>query len=403
MALEFLLIPAAIGAVGLFGNKLNRKLSDKKKIEKIFFSLRLGVKEKDKKEPSFPTFDKQEPILNGEEEVGIKYVYVAPLGFPIAQVGKLEAESIVFSNGLNRPVELSVKGREIILDVYHKQIPKKIFYREVAESSSAWHVPMGMHFKGILWHDFSLNPHMIIGGATGYGKTVIMKSIMTYLIENNPDDIKMFIIDLKGGLEFKKYEKLEQVIKVAGTPEEAWQILNLVEQLLLGRFALFAKNGWTNINDCPLQERLFIFVDEAAQLIPQNKGDKLKVESQDQLERVAALGRAVGVHLVFGTQYPTSDALPKFVKQNSDTRVGFRLADSYASEVVLGKGNTQCSKLPYKHPGRCIYKADDTFELQVPYITDTEMWERLSKWEVQEEEVKQDVVSEEGEDTVIFR
>lgn len=244
-----------------------------------------------------------------------------------------------------------------------------------------WKIPMGRTHNRVIMHDFDLNPHMVIGGTTGFGKTKIIKHIMTALIESHPNDAKFFIIDMKGKLEFLRFQKLKQVEAVAGNAEEALVMLQFLEGVLYKLFDLFAQNLWTNITETPITERIFIIVDEGAQLIPESKNDKVKNGIKSILEKIAALGRAIGMKLIFATQYPTADALPRFIKQNTDVRICFRLADGYASAVVLGEGNYHAATLPTDIKGRCFYRTHEIVEMQTPLITDKEMWKRLKKYE----------------------
>jgi S-DNA-T family DNA segregation ATPase FtsK/SpoIIIE len=380
-----------VGTTPITGN-----MSDKKKIIQIFKTVGVGVPNPTTGKPNYVKTKKVFPIYNGRNRVGTQYTFKPPLGLPSNKLEAIEKKDGVLKDGLEKPVEVEYKGGFIKVNVYDKPIPDKLLYKDCVEHKLGWSVPIGMHYKGMCYHDFSKNPHLIIGGLTGYGKTVVMKSIMTYLIKSNPEDVKMYMIDLKGGLEFSRFRNLKQVEGVSGTADKALEMLVSVMDVLYDRFELFKENGWSNIKDTRLKERIFVFIDEAAQIIPENKGDKVKVRCQKILEAIAALGRAVGIHLIFATQYPTSDALPKFIKQNTDSRIGFRLADGYASEVVLDKGNYHLAKLPYKHEGRCIYKSDDFFELQVPYLTDKEMWDMLKVYDRGERrEVNNDEYSEE--------
>lgn len=394
-----LLAPAITLLVGT--TNVQGSMKDKKKIIHIFKTTGIGVKNPNTGKPDYPKPKKAFPIYNGKDRVGTQYTFKPPLGLPANKLEDLEKRDGVLKDGMEKPVEVKFEKGFIKVNVYDQPIPDKILYKDVVKHQLGWSVPVGMHYKGMCYHDFSKNPHLIIGGLTGYGKTVVMKGITTYLIMSNPEDVKMYFIDLKGGLEFSRLENLHQVEGVSGTPETALKMLEEVLEVLQERFAIFKENGWSNIKDTPIRQRYFVMVDEAAQLIPENRGDKVKVKCQAILEAIAALGRAVGIHLIFATQYPTSDALPKFIKQNTDSRIGFRLADGYASEVVLDKGNYHLAKLPYKHEGRCIYKADDFFELQVPYLPDDEMWEMLKQYNKRERKVvyADESGTEEGETT----
>jgi S-DNA-T family DNA segregation ATPase FtsK/SpoIIIE len=143
-------------------------------------------------------------------------------------------------------------------------------------------------------------------------------------------------------------------------------------------------NGYiTNVKELN-RKRRFIIVDEAAELAP--KGDpntkKILYACQDMLSSIARLGRAVGYRLIFATQYPTGDTLPRQIKQNADCRIGLRLTTATASEVVIDEKGLE--ELPYQLPGRAIMKTDRKTELHIPYISDSTVWEVLKGYEEKE-------------------
>lgn len=76
---------------------------------------------------------------------------------------------------------------------------------------------------------------------------------------------------------------------------------------------------------------------------------------------------------------PTSDTLPRSIKQNSDGKITFRLPSGYASDVAIDEHGAE--KLPSDVKGRALYKTHELKEMQVPLIEDKEMWERLAQYQ----------------------
>nr|WP_053104128.1 FtsK/SpoIIIE domain-containing protein [Bacillus sp. FJAT-27231] len=97
---------------------------------------------------------------------------------------------------------------------------------------------------------------------------------MTRLIENNPNDIEFYILDLKRGLEFGPYERLKQVKKVVANPEDAALLPDKMLKQIQNEYDMFRANNWSNVVDTPIKKRKFIIVDEAAQLAPEKWMDK---------------------------------------------------------------------------------------------------------------------------------
>jgi S-DNA-T family DNA segregation ATPase FtsK/SpoIIIE len=99
---------------------------------------------------------------------------------------------------------------------------------------------------------------------------------------------------------------------------------------------------------------------------------------QRLLEYIAAVSGGLGFRLIMCTQYPTSDTLPRQIKQNADAKIGFRLPTQVASQVTIDENGLET--LP-RLPGRAIYKTDICTELQVPFIDTKTMWKVLSQYE----------------------
>ena len=376
-------------SAGLLLSIRNKEMPDKKKIEKIFEYTKIWV--------TTLNGDIKKPIFIRKEEIannGFKYVYRLPLGLPSKVFQKLNDNVGVFKDGLNKNVEIEFDGM-LHVNVYEHDLPSDWNYEEVMPSlnKGSWNIPVGQTFKGKVFRDFDKIPHSVIGGTTRYGKTVFLKSTMTSLILTNPNDIEFYIIDLKNKLEFGKYEKLKQVKQVAGTPEEALEMLNVLSTHMGSMMDYFRKNNITNIVDSPIKKRLFVIVDEANRLIPENRSDKVKMAIKRHLEDIACVMGGLGVRLIFCTQYPVSTTLPRDIKQNSDAKFSFRLQNKYASEVVLGEGNGHAADLENVR-GRCIsIQGADLVEMQTPNITDEQMMSLLSEY------IEEDNIIEEREST----
>ncbi|MEM5591955.1 hypothetical protein AAHH67_09825 [Niallia circulans] len=105
------------------------------------------------------------------------------------------------------------------------------------------------------------------------------------------------------------------------------------------------------------------------------------------LSEVARVAGALGYRLIYATQYPTADTLPRQIKQNADAKISFRLPSGYASKVAID--DVGAEELPSNIKGRAIFKTHELRELQAPFISHEEMWQRLEKYqEAQVLEVK---------------
>jgi S-DNA-T family DNA segregation ATPase FtsK/SpoIIIE len=391
--IEVLAFPLVLVAAAMFPKMKN---NDKKTIRMLFENTHYGIRKGGELE--IPVLKKKEPIMDGKDEIGTTYVYSLPVGL---KGGNVEPD--LFSEALGKPVEVEYKrGKGLSVHVYNQDVRTLIPFKEVPEppmvevkgkeEQERWVVPLGKGLKGWLWHNFDHVPHMTVAGTTRFGKTVLLRLIMTYLIMHQPDDVEFYIIDLKGKLEFNRYRNLKQVKWIAGTPAEALDMLTHLTNEELTKEAPFLgvleremeyyeANYISNITETNIKKRRFIIVDEGAQLAPNNfTSDKVvKILCQDKLSRISAVGGALGMRLIFGTQYPTSKTLSPNVKMNSDAKISFRLPAGYASEVAIDEYGAE--KLPSNQKGRALMKTHELKEMQVPFITHAEAWKELERYQ----------------------
>lgn len=421
--LEYLAFPLGIMAVAMLPS--GRK-NDKQKIKRIFENVGYGVRKKNG-EMEYPyyrsKYDIKEKVLVQDKwenkTIGTCYKFDIPLGLPATKMAKLEKDIRIFTDGLQKPVEVTYSkspkstSKSLNISVYYEDIPEFIEYGLVPKKKNEWIVPLGRSVSGYIWHDFDHTPHMTVAGTTRFGKTVFLRMIMTYLIECHGDDVEFYIIDLKGGLEFSPYESIRQVKGVAADPGEAASMLSGIMDNVQEDYVYFRKHNYSNIVDTSIKRRRFIIVDEAAQLAPEKWMDKKQKDllgfCQYVLSEISRIAGSLGYRQLFCTQYPTSDTLPRSVKQNSDAKISFRLPSGYASEVAIDDRGAE--ELPSNTKGRALFKTHEIRELQIPYLSHEEMWERLEKYQNPKrmEGVPKNVVNEcreepteEGENLVQF-
>lgn len=183
------------------------------------------------------------------------------------------------------------------------------------------------------------NPHWLVGGATGSGKSVFLNNIIKQLVERYPFDIEFCLIDLKM-VEFYKYNWLQQnIAKVANDLESALKMLDDIIVLMNNRYEKYQANNCLSIQDYNKKQvdgqkdrYLFLIIDELAELMLQ---DKKKV--QDRLQRILQLGRASGIYCISATQRPSADVLSGTLKVNYTTRICFKVGSVYDSKIIINQ------------------------------------------------------------------
>ncbi|AYF06356.1 cell division protein FtsK [Bacillus mobilis] len=378
--IELLLVPAAGLTVALFGEKFKSKNDDKRKIQVFFEVAGIAIKRNNEEKLQYPKFQKQI-----DDDRSTTYVYTLPLGMPSKIIQKVED---VVSEGLSKPVRIQYDNYKLNIRVFRREIPRNWSWSMDLVTKGKWRIPVGQSLETIVYHDFDETPHMAVGGLIRMGKTVFLKNMFASLSLANPNHAHFYLIDLKEeGLEFSEYKKLKQVEQIAETSEQAHSMLLKVMEKMHERGKYMKERGIKNIVHTKEKDRYFIVVDEGAVLAPA-KGlprahNKMLEECQYMLSHIARVGGALGFRIVFCTQYPTGDTLPRVVKQMANAKLGFRLPTRTASEVVIDQSGLE--QLP-SIPGRAIYMKENFTVLQVPYIDDKVMWEHLKEYEVEKHE-----------------
>lgn len=303
-----------------------------------------------------------------------------------------------------KEVELSFDGF-LFVRVYNGSLPTQVSYRH----GEGWKVPIGLKrekntFK---YHDFEKVPHLVVGGATTYGKSNFMNAMITSLLHSQPDNVKLFLIDLKGGVELCDYENIKQTVSIAYEPEEALLTLQMAYDQMRAIQSHLKMLGKKKVWEAGIKERYFVIIDEVGELNPAEaigKEDRiLKEECQKLMSQIARLGAGLGFRQILATQYPTGDVIPRQCKQNSDAKICFRVQSATASRVVLDEIGAE--DLP-QVKGRAIYQTADNREIvQTPLVTSEIIRQTLTPHIKKEEEIqleKETVEPARRVDTVTF-
>ncbi|MEA0556092.1 FtsK/SpoIIIE domain-containing protein [Lysinibacillus irui] len=302
-----------------------------------------------------------------------------------------------------KEIELDFDGL-LIIRVYDNPMPKKVDFH----AGESWKVPVGVArtLNSFRYHDFEKVPHIILGGATRYGKSNLINSIICSLLHSNSGDVKFYLIDLKGGVELCDYENIKQTVSVAYELEEALETLQLAYNHMRSIQSELRKRGKKSVQEAGMTDRYFIIVDEVGELNPSEAVTKeeklLKQQCQTIMSQIARIGAGLGFRQILATQYPTGDVINRACKQNSDAKLSFRVQSAIASRVVLDAEGAE--SLP-QIKGRAIYQTADRREiLQTPLITTDVIKSIILPNLINEEESdeKETLIQQRGTDIVTF-
>jgi S-DNA-T family DNA segregation ATPase FtsK/SpoIIIE len=200
--------------------------------------------------------------------------------------------------------------------------------------------------------ELSKMPHVLIAGATGSGKSVMINTLLTSLLyRNSPSDLKLILVDPKQ-VELTPYNDIPHLLTpVITEPEKCISALKWAVNEMERRYSLLAEEKVRDIagyneHKKPAGEGMpyiVIVIDELADLMMMAARD---VEAL--IVRIAQKARAVGIHLVLATQRPSVDVITGLIKANVPARIAFTVAsqvdsrtiiDQIGAEKLLGQGD----------------------------------------------------------------
>ena len=234
--------------------------------------------------------------------------------------------------------------------------------------------------------DLTQMPHLLIAGATGSGKSVCVNAmILSILYQRSPSDVRMILIDPKI-VELKLYNDIPHLLTpVITEPKKAFQALQYCICEMERRYACLDSMGVRDIKSYNrrIKEKniatehipyIVVVIDEFADLMV-TTGKEL----ESTVARLAAMSRAVGIHLVLATQRPSIDVITGLIKANIPSRIAFMVAskmdsriiiDMVGAEKLLGKGDMLYSGVVDPFPIRMqgAFVSEEEVERVVEYV-----------------------------------
>jgi hypothetical protein len=273
-------------------------------------------------------------------------------------------------------------------------IPGFVKYSEMMEKIPATAdkltIPLGVTLNSRrVYKSISGMPHLLVSGATGTGKSNEGNVILATLIQRNtPEDLRMILVDLKGGMEMSFYEGLPHLLPImckrdddtiqlteTGIIDDRKDVPDALDWLITEserRMALLREAGYKDIGKYNARRkrganklaRLLFFIDEYAdvKLTP-----KIGTLVEDKLANLAARSRAVGIHIVICTQSPKKEVIGTLIKTNLPAKMAFSMPSNTASILILDNGDAK----GLSPAGRMIYQnSNEQLTIQTPFMPD---------------------------------
>ncbi len=240
--------------------------------------------------------------------------------------------------------------------------------------------------------DIAKMPHVLVAGATGSGKSVLIHSmVLSILYRARPDEVKFVLIDPKR-TELTFYEGIPHLfdpmvdparVSVITNSKEAAKALKALVSLMEKRYEKLQLHGVRNLDGynaeadkkgLPRDFHVVVVIDELADLML-IAGDIV----EDAIQRLTQMARAVGIHLVLATQRPSVDVITGVIKANLPSRIALQviskvdskvILDSSGAEALQGRGDLLYLSSGAQKPERCqgAYVSEDEIRKVVAYL-----------------------------------
>lgn len=184
-------------------------------------------------------------------------------------------------------------------------------------------------------------PHLLIAGTTGAGKSVILNSIIRVIsMTQSVEDVQLILIDPKR-VEFSQFKELEHLLApIIVDDEKAAKALQWLCEEMETRYSMLESAGCRNIYSYNQMHsdkisKIVVVIDEFADLMLQKDELLSGLDIEKLIVKIAQKARAVGIHLVIGTQRPSVDVITGRIKANMPTRIALMTANQTDSRVIL--------------------------------------------------------------------
>lgn len=290
-------------------------------------------------------------------------------------------------------IEAPIPGRSVVgIEIPNRDsnvVGLKSIFEEVefADSSQGLTFALGRDVAGAARAtDLTKMPHLLIAGATGSGKSVMVNALIASLLFRcRPDELRLILIDPKR-VELSGYNGLPHLlVPVITEAEKASAALRWTVLEMENRYRLFAEAGARNIaayNEARVDPNdripfIVVIIDELADLMMQDGRS-----TEEPIVRIAQKARATGIHLVLATQRPSVNVVTGLIKANIPSRIAFSMASQIDSRTVLDAPGAE----DLIGRGDMLFQPSDApkpIRLQGVFVSDQEIEGVVNHWRAQ--------------------
>ncbi|MDP2629105.1 MAG: DNA translocase FtsK [Candidatus Harrisonbacteria bacterium] len=343
------------------------------------------------------------PVEMGEINIGPKvtrYTLKPAEGVKITRITALNQDLALALAAHPIRIEAPIPGRSLVgIEVPNKsasivRLGSLLSYPDFSGGSQLV-VPLGRDVSGNpVFINVEKLPHLLVAGATGSGKSILLHSILVPLLyKNGPQSLKLILIDPKR-VELTIYEGIPHLISPVITEgKKSIAVFRWAINEMERRYEILMNAGARDIGSYNKKNRkealpyIMIVIDELADLM-----SAYGREVEGYVVRLAQMARATGIHLILATQRPSVEVVTGLIKANIPGRAALQVAsqvdsrtilDTAGAEKLLGAGDLLFISQEYSKPLR----------VQGAFLTEKELKDVITFIKTENAELTDDVSS----------
>lgn len=245
-----------------------------------------------------------------------------------------------------------------------KGLPSVLHWNDDYLITDGFAVVVGESLAGRVLVDLARVPHILLGGSTGSGKSVLLKLLLMQCVKLGAE---VYIADFKGGVDFPGcwHEHCRMVIDTATLLKKLSDIVEELEHRKRHfKFAECSNLDTFNRNTGAQLPRMIFACDEVAEVLDKTgldkQGKELVTRIEGKLSVIARQGRAFCIHLILATQRPDANILAGQIRNNIDCRACGR-ADNVLSQIILDSTDA-ADRIPKDAQGRFLMHDGTVFQ-----------------------------------------
>ncbi|MBP0000494.1 MAG: PD-(D/E)XK nuclease family protein [Cyanobacteria bacterium SID2] len=280
------------------------------------------------------------------------------LGVKVASLLKL-SDDLQVQLGIEAPPMISPQAGFVSVDLPRVDRQIALFEQyvraEQVSPTAPVRIAIGVNLEGKLVEADLSDPntcHFLVGGTTGSGKSEFLRSLLLSLIQRRSSEhLKIALVDPKR-VTFPEFEAMPWLLSpVVKDSDRALELMENLVSEMEDRYQCFEEIGCNDLpkyNQYCLKHKkktkppIVCIFDEYADFMAKKEIAKLLEAS---IERLGAMARAAGIHLIISTQRPEAKVVTPIIRSNLPGRIALKTASEADSDIIFGAKKTQAKNL----------------------------------------------------------